>query len=106
MTVPVTLPVPTWARVHYAPIDFNAISYYSAPRQNSDGPKSLAEVDPKLLATVLTHHVVPGALKLADLKPGTFVGSGALPGPWSSTATHTHPPSLPAASRTELPEGA
>lgn len=26
--------------------------------------------DPKLLATVLTYHVVPGALKLADLKPG------------------------------------
>ncbi|HEX2784850.1 MAG TPA: fasciclin domain-containing protein [Ilumatobacteraceae bacterium] len=26
--------------------------------------------DPKLLATILTYHVVPGALKLADLKPG------------------------------------
>jgi uncharacterized surface protein with fasciclin (FAS1) repeats len=26
--------------------------------------------DPKLLTTVLTYHVVPGALKLADLKPG------------------------------------
>jgi Fe-S cluster assembly protein SufB len=44
-------PVPTWSRVHYAPIDFNAISYYSAPKQNADGPKSLADVDPKLLAT-------------------------------------------------------
>jgi Fe-S cluster assembly protein SufB len=44
-------PVPQWSRVHYAPIDFNAISYYSAPRQNNDGPKSLADVDPKLLAT-------------------------------------------------------
>ena len=44
-------PVPTWSRVHYAPIDFDAISYYSAPRQNADGPKSLADVDPKLLAT-------------------------------------------------------
>jgi Fe-S cluster assembly protein SufB len=44
-------PVPTWSRVHYAPIDFNAISYYSAPKQKTDGPKSLADVDPKLLAT-------------------------------------------------------
>ena len=34
--------------------------------------------DPKLLTTVLTYHVVPGALKLADLEPGkltTVVGS-------------------------------
>jgi uncharacterized surface protein with fasciclin (FAS1) repeats len=28
------------------------------------------QADPKLLSTVLTYHVVPGALKLADLKPG------------------------------------
>ncbi|MGH8243538.1 MAG: LAGLIDADG family homing endonuclease, partial [Steroidobacteraceae bacterium] len=43
--------VPTWAHVHYPPIDYQAISYYSAPRQRGDGPKSLAEVDPKLLET-------------------------------------------------------
>jgi Fe-S cluster assembly protein SufB len=42
---------PKWARVHYVPIDYQAISYYSAPKSNSDGPKSLADVDPKLLAT-------------------------------------------------------
>jgi Fe-S cluster assembly protein SufB len=42
---------PAWARVHYPPIDFQAISYYSAPRQKKDGPKSLADVDPKLLET-------------------------------------------------------
>jgi Fe-S cluster assembly protein SufB len=42
---------PRWARVHHAPIDYQAISYYSAPKQNQDGPKSLDEVDPKLLAT-------------------------------------------------------
>jgi Fe-S cluster assembly protein SufB len=42
---------PAWAHVHYPPIDFQAISYYSAPRQKTDGPKSLAEVDPKLLET-------------------------------------------------------
>jgi len=44
-------PLPTWAHVHYPPIDFNAISYYSAPKSKSDGPKSLADVDPKLLET-------------------------------------------------------
>ena len=31
--------VPTWAHVHYPPIDFQEISYYSAPKQNKDGPK-------------------------------------------------------------------
>ncbi len=44
-------PVPTWAHVHYPPIDYQAISYYSAPKSKSDGPKSLDEVDPKLLET-------------------------------------------------------
>ncbi len=43
--------VPDWAHVHYPPIDFQAISYYSAPMQQSAGPKSLADVDPKLLET-------------------------------------------------------
>jgi len=42
---------PAWAHVHYPPIDFQAISYYSAPKQRNDGPKSLADVDPKLLET-------------------------------------------------------
>ena len=42
---------PTWAQVHYPAIDFNAISYYSAPKSDKDRPKSLDEVDPKLLET-------------------------------------------------------
>jgi Fe-S cluster assembly protein SufB len=42
---------PHWAQLRYAPIDYAAISYYSAPRRNGDAPKSLADVDPKLLAT-------------------------------------------------------
>ena len=42
---------PTWAHVHYPPIDFDAISYYSAPKSDKDRPKSLDEVDPKLLET-------------------------------------------------------
>jgi len=46
-----TMPTPTWSSVHYPPIDFQAISYYSAPKQLKDRPKSLAEVDPLLLET-------------------------------------------------------
>jgi len=46
-----TMPVPQWSSVHYPPIDYNAISYYSSPKSRKDAPASLAEVDPKLLAT-------------------------------------------------------
>src|SRR5271170_4875890 len=42
---------PQWANVRHPPIDYQQISYYSAPKTNKDGPKSLADVDPKLLAT-------------------------------------------------------
>src|SRR5689334_4753029 len=42
---------PTWANVHYPPIDYQQIVYYSAPKTNKEGPKSLDEVDPELLAT-------------------------------------------------------
>ena len=41
---------PKWAMVHYPPIDYQAIRYYSAPKSKSEGPKSLDEVDPELLA--------------------------------------------------------
>ena len=40
---------PEWANVHYPPIDYQDIIYYSAPKTNTDGLKSLDEVDPKLL---------------------------------------------------------
>src|SRR6195256_1035017 len=46
-----TMPQPHWAHVRIAPIDYQAISYYSAPKKRTDGPKSLDEVDPKLLET-------------------------------------------------------
>jgi Fe-S cluster assembly protein SufB len=46
-----TMKEPTWAHVQYPPIDYQAISYYSAPKQKKDGPRSLDEVDPKLLET-------------------------------------------------------
>ncbi len=42
---------PEWAHVHYPKIDYDAISYYSAPKSDEDRPKSLDEVDPKLLET-------------------------------------------------------
>ncbi len=42
---------PTWASVHYPPIDYQDIIYYSAPKSQKDGPKSLDEVDPELLKT-------------------------------------------------------
>src|SRR4051794_36785951 len=41
---------PDWAKLKIAPIDYQAHTYYSAPKQK-DGPKSLDEVDPELLAT-------------------------------------------------------
>jgi len=46
-----TMKEPTWANVHYPAIDYQKIIYYSAPKTNKDGPKSLDEVDPELLAT-------------------------------------------------------
>jgi len=46
-----TMKEPTWQFVKYPPINFQDITYYSAPKQKTDGPKSLDEVDPKLLET-------------------------------------------------------
>jgi Fe-S cluster assembly protein SufB len=42
---------PDWAHLKIEPIDFQAISYYSAPKRDEDRPQSLDEVDPKLLET-------------------------------------------------------
>ena len=46
-----TMQEPRWATVEHPAIDYQAISYYSAPKAKTDGPKSLSEVDPKLLET-------------------------------------------------------
>jgi Fe-S cluster assembly protein SufB len=46
-----TMKEPKWQFVKYPPINFQDITYYSAPKQKTDGPKSLDEVDPKLLET-------------------------------------------------------
>ena len=42
---------PTWSNIHYPPIDYQDIIYYAAPKQPPEGPRSLDEVDPKLLET-------------------------------------------------------
>lgn len=47
----ITMQTPTWAHVKVDPIDYQAISYYAAPKLKKDAPKSLEEVDPKLLET-------------------------------------------------------
>ncbi len=46
-----TMTDPTWANLAIEPIDYQAISYYSAPKSKGSGPQSLDEVDPKLLET-------------------------------------------------------
>lgn len=43
--------IPRWAQMPHPEVDFNAISYYSSPKSKKDGPKSLDEVDPEILAT-------------------------------------------------------
>src|SRR5512138_2198212 len=42
---------PNWSNVHYPPIDYQKIVFYSSPKNRGDKPKSLDEVDPKLLET-------------------------------------------------------
>ncbi len=46
-----TMPEPNWAQLNIEPIDYQAISYYSAPKKDADKPQSLDEVDPVLLDT-------------------------------------------------------
>ena len=46
-----TMPEPEWAKVSFPPIDYQDSYYYSAPKSDKDKPKSLDEVDPKLLET-------------------------------------------------------
>ncbi|TNE35929.1 MAG: Fe-S cluster assembly protein SufB [Alphaproteobacteria bacterium] len=45
------MPKPDWAKLNIPEIDFQDLYYYSAPKSQADGPKSLDEVDPELLAT-------------------------------------------------------
>ncbi len=45
---------PTWAAVHFPPIDYQEISYYSAPKTKDDAKpayQTLADIDPEVLRT-------------------------------------------------------
>jgi Fe-S cluster assembly protein SufB len=46
-----TMKEPTWANVHYPTIDYQDMTYYSAPKTKGSGPKSLQEIDPEVLKT-------------------------------------------------------
>ena len=65
-----TLDEPKWARVHYPKIDFQDLYYYAAPK-GTEGPKSLDEVDPELLATYAKLGI------FSRLSAGTHLGKGA-----------------------------
>ena len=62
-----TMEEPEWAHVHYPEIDFQKISYYSAPKSMADRPKSLDEVDPELLATYDKLGIPARAAELAGV---------------------------------------
>jgi Fe-S cluster assembly protein SufB len=65
-----TMREPTWANVHYPPIDYQAIAYYSAPMSQKSGPTSLDEVDPELLRT---YEKLGISLKEQELLSGVAV---------------------------------
>ncbi len=69
---------PHWARVDHAPIDYQDIHYYAAPKQKA-GPKSLDEVDPELLKM---YEKLGIPLKeraiLAGVEPGEGVGENNI----------------------------
>lgn len=46
-----TMTEPQWANVHHPAIDYQDICYYSAPKSDKAGPRSLSEIDPELLRT-------------------------------------------------------
>ena len=56
---------PDWAHLNIDPIDFQAISYFSAPKSDKDRPQSLDDVDPKLLETYdkLGRHNLQGGIE-------------------------------------------
>jgi Fe-S cluster assembly protein SufB len=46
-----TMKEPTWGNIHYPPIDYQAIRYYSAPKKGKPGANGSEEIDPELLRT-------------------------------------------------------
>ena len=84
-----TMNEPKWARVHYPKIDFQDLYYYAAPK-NTEGPKSLDEVDPELLRTyeklgipLKEQEILAGVRKQGepsalDIEGGGEYGSGKV----------------------------
>jgi len=73
---------PAWAHVHFPPIDFQAISYYSAPKSQNEGPRSLAEVDPELLRT---YEKLGIPLHEQELRAGVVKEPVGQPEGWEQT---------------------
>ena len=46
-----TMAEPTWSKVSFPPLDYQDSYYYAAPKSPDDAPKSLDEIDPKILET-------------------------------------------------------
>src|SRR5260221_3124821 len=74
-----TMEEPTWPHVKYPPIDYQKSVYYSAPKKKGDGPKSLDEVDPKLLETYEKLGIpLRERGRLAGVAVGALFGSGSV----------------------------
>jgi Fe-S cluster assembly protein SufB len=72
-----TMREPAWSRVHYGPIDYQDLYYYSAPKKKA-GPKSLDEIDPEILKTyeklgipLREREILLGVQKPADEEGGS-----------------------------------
>jgi len=62
-----TLQEPTWANIKYEPVDYQSISYYSAPKSKDDAPKSLDEIDPEIIR--LSSPLTQGASCITKIRP-------------------------------------
>ena len=47
----VTMTEPAWGNITFGPIDYQAISYYTAPKRKQSGPAKIEDVDPELIKT-------------------------------------------------------
>lgn len=86
---------PTWPQLKYPPVDFNASSYYSAPKSMANRPKSLDEVDPELLATYaklgisLAEQAVLAGVVGAELDPNATPSNVAVDAVFDSVSVVT-----------------
>lgn len=67
---------PTWQKPHIEPIDYQKISYYSAPKSMANKPKSLDEIDPEIRRTyeklgipLAEQEILAGVERPAGSKP-------------------------------------